>query len=235
MLGHAQETLITDRPDFTESAQTIAPGRVQVESGFTVTRTGNAHEAGFGEVLVRVPAGKKAEIRVGVPSYLVVRDGGRATGFDDAFLGAKFRLTHPEKRTAIAILAGASLPTGSRRVAEHKVGPEAVLAVEFPSRGRWELATNVGYGRPTNSGQRFSQVFGSLTTGTDLSSRLGLFLEGYAFNRDAPGGSTKKYLDAGLTYLCNNDLQFDALAGIGVNNHEGGPDYFYGAGVARRF
>ncbi|MCL7971660.1 MAG: hypothetical protein M8866_06160, partial [marine benthic group bacterium] len=54
--GWAQEDdpMITDRPDFTESASTVAPGRFQFELGYTFTRSGSENRHNFGELLVRL-------------------------------------------------------------------------------------------------------------------------------------------------------------------------------------
>lgn len=229
-----EEPLITDRPDFTESAATIPPGRIQVEGGSTYERTSSTRTVTGGELLVRIATGKRSELRVGVPSYLLVRDAGRTSGFDDAFLGAKFMLSTDERRP-LALLLGTTLPTGARRVAERKWQPEAVLATGFDVSEGKSISFNLGYARPTDGGARFSQIFGSTSLGFDLSDKWGAFAELYVFNRTTPGGPAQKYADTGLTYLANPNLQFDARVGFGLGNHTAGPDYFYGAGVAQRF
>ncbi|BCM93169.1 hypothetical protein IAD21_05057 [Abditibacteriota bacterium] len=232
----AQESqpLITDRPDFTESPQTVPTGRVQIEAGVTYERAGNARQTTVGETLIRVAAGKRAEVRIGVPSYLVARDGGRATGWDDLFLGAKFALSAHEKHP-VALLLVTTLPTGSRRVAPRTVQPEAVLATEFDLTEKVGLAINVGAGRPNEGSGAFNQYFGSASLGFDLCERVGAYAEVYAFNRTERGGSSQKYINGGFTYALKPDVQLDARVGFGLNNDVGGPDYFYGVGLARRF
>ncbi len=49
--GAQAEPLVTDRPDFTESAETVAPGLFQLESGYTFTRRGDDKEHALGEFL----------------------------------------------------------------------------------------------------------------------------------------------------------------------------------------
>ena len=126
------DALITDRPDFTESSFVVPVGRVQVESGATYTRSGLAREHALGEILVRVPAGRRAELRLGAPAYLWQRDGARASGADDAFLGAKFALSPGGgKRPATALLIGTSLPTGAKSVSEKAWQPEVAVAASW--------------------------------------------------------------------------------------------------------
>lgn len=233
-LATAQAEMVTDRPDFTESASSVPSGRVQIEAGATSERAGSVRQRTLGEVLVRAGIGKRAEVRIGVPSYLVVRDGGRSRGLDDAFLGTKIVLsTRPRLQTAL--LAGSTLPTGSRRVAARRYQPKAVLAADLTLSPRVGLGLNLGAGRPSEGGARFTQVFASASLGFEVSDKVGGFAEVYGFNRTEAGGSSQNYFDTGLTYALSPNLQVDARAGFGLGNGVGGPDYFYGAGVSRRF
>ena len=227
--------LITDRPDFTESPQTVPQGMTQIEAGITFERAGRDKATTLGETLVRIAAGNSAEIRVGIPSYITQRgEGARANGFDDSFLGAKFALVKREN-FPISLLLGTTLPTGSRRVAAHETNIEAVIATETELSKKIGLALNVGAGRPNEGNGRFSQYFASASFGFDLSERVGAYAEVYAFNRDEPGGDSKQFLNGGFTYSSNPNLQFDIRAGLGLGNKVDGPDYFTGVGVTQRF
>lgn len=233
----AQESLpplITDRPDFTESPQTVPSGRVQVETGATVERVADSRRATYGEVLVRVAAGRGAELRIGIPSYVAVREGGRAAGLDDGFLGAKLVLLRSAK-APLALLVGTTLPTGAAEVAERRYQPDAVLSTAFELSGTAGLGVNVGAGRPTDAGTRFTQLFGSGSLGVELSERVGAFAEVFAFNRTRPGGRNQQFVDGGVTYGLSPDLQLDGRVGVGIANGAGGQDWFYGIGVTRRF
>ena len=235
----AEDPLATDRPDTTETALVVPKGMVQVESGYTYTRSGDDREHALGEVLVRVPVSKKAELRFGVPSYLWQREGGaRAVGFDDAFFGAKFALSPGGKgwkKPTTALLVGTSLPTGARAFRENGLQPEAVLAASWELSPVAALSSNLGYVRAKDGGVRFDQVFGTLSLGVSLSDKWGAFAEVFGFSKADATGQSAKYADSGLTYLINNNFQLDARAGIGLNNKTGGPDYFVGAGASRRF
>lgn len=230
------EALITDRPDFTESPQVVPSGRVQVEGGYTYTRAGATREHALGEILVRVPIARKMELRVGSPSYLWQRDGGRIPGLDDAFLGAKIALSDGGgKRPALGLLFGTSLPTGANAVTADAWQPEGVLAASWDLCPTTALSMNLGVARPVEAGTRFSQVFGSLSLGHSLNDKWGAYAEVFGFNKVDATGKSAKYVNGGVTYLLNNDFQLDARLGFGLNNHAGGPDFFTGFGVARRF
>lgn len=234
--GFAQEEMVTDRPDFTESAVTIPKGRVQLETGYVYTRTGNDTERGMEETLLRIGLSDRVELRVGIPNYIRVTECGvTRSDFDDSFLGMKWVLRKGNDGGAgIALLAGTTLPTGSRAVAEHKAQPEAVFVVEGDLSDKISAGINLGMGRPSDGGQRFNQVFGSATVGYDFTDKLGGYVEVYAFNRTEAGGSTQKYFNTGLTYLTRPDLQFDARVGFGLGNGNG-RDRYYGVGVSKLF
>lgn len=237
VVAQDNEPLVTDRPDFTESPLVVPQGRVQVESGYTYTRTGDEREHTFGEVLVRVPVSRKAELRLGLPAYLRQRTaGGRDAGLDDSFLGAKFALSPGGgKKPALALLVGTTLPTGSRAFRENGLQPEAALAASWELCPTVALSSNLGYVRPSEGGARFSQLLGSLSLGFTLSDKWGAYAEVYGLSKADSTGKSAKYANGGVTYLINDDFQLDSRAGIGINNHAGGPDFFLGFGAARRF
>lgn len=233
-----EEPLITDRPDFTESPQVVPRGRVQVEGGSTYSRQGAQNELEVGEVLVRVPVAEKIEIRVGVPSYVFRRDGGRASGLDDSFIGAKFALSQgnpQKKKPTLGLLIGTTLPTGSRAIGENAYQPEAIIAASWELSPKVAFNSNLGYGQPRDAGTRFGQLLGSVSLGFTLSDRWGAYAEVFGVSKADATGQGAKYINGGVTYLLNNDFQLDARLGFGIKNKVGGPDYFAGVGASRRF
>jgi hypothetical protein len=233
------DALVTDRPDFTESPQTVPAGRIQIEGGVTYERSGQSKTTTFGETLIRVATGDKSELRIGLPSYLTVRGDGRTNGLDDGSLGVKFALAEGSgygfKKPALGVIIATSIPSGAKRIAERTYAPEVKLAAGVDLNERWSLGTNLGVARPTDGEQRFTQLVGTAALAYSVSEKVGAYFEGFAFSKTTPSGDSARYLNTGLTYLVNPDLQLDARLGFGINNDVSGPDYFYGIGVARRF
>lgn len=232
----AAEPLVTDRPDFTESAETIPRGQTQIETGVTFTRTGKEKERAIDETLIRISTGDRSELRIEIPSYMRIQgNGARESGFDDSYLGGKWVLRRGEgSKAGVALLAGTTLPTGSRSVAERKAQPEAILAVETELSEKVSIGTNWGIARASAEGEHFGQLFGSVALDYELSNKWGTYAELYAYNRTERGGSAQKYFNGGFTYLVNNDLQFDARIGYGLGNGNGRERHF-GFGVSHRF
>ncbi len=222
-----------DRPGFSTPTGIVPLGHIQLEGGATASRTGDARGYSFGELLVRVPASKRVEVRVGVPSYLVMREKGqRSAGADDSFVETKIRLASGKKAT-YALLLNAVLPTGSRRVAEHRLQPGVNLAADLTLSRTVGVTLNLSAVDASSGGQRFGQVAAISSFNFTLSPKTGAFAELYAASQH--DGPAQKYADGGFTYLLSPRTQIDASAGVGLGNKAGGPDYFYGLGLARLF
>lgn len=230
--------MITDRPDFTESVAVIAPGRIQLESGYTFTRAGNMEEHALGELLLRLPLSRRAEARLGANSHVWQRAlDDRAHGMEDASLGFKLRLTSPSPqprlRPDVALLGAISLPTGSDGIGADAWQPASTIALAWTLSDQAGLASNFGYTYAADEDGRFHEVSASLAFGYAITERTGSFVEVFGF---APSGADREataFFDGGFTYLLSDDFQVDMRGGIGLARFR--PDYFLGVGLARRW
>lgn len=232
------ESLVTDRPDFTESASVPGGGRIQVEGGWTVEGDDDARAHSLGEVLVRIGIGERFEARIEPVTWISLDDGAgdEVSGLDDAGIGFKAMLfdARPPGVPAAAFLMGATIPTGDDEIGEEGWQPEARLALGWDLSELWSLGANAGWGRPEEDGERFDQALGSVALGRAIGERLGAFLELYGL---APAGAASDddaaYLDGGLTLAFGPDAQLDARAGAGLT--DSAADWFFGLGFARRW
>ena len=241
--GHAgapePESIVTDRPDFTESTDTVPEGRFQLEGGYTFARAGGDEEVTTGELLLRVAAGPRTELRVGVPSYGRIRAaGGNGAGLEDASVGVKVRLAKGSSgyglgRPNVSLIAATTLPTGASAYRENTLQPEAKLCLSWDLSDRLGLSSNLNYAYLSEDGQRFGQFSGSVSLGMGLTERVGTYLETFGFTATGPDGADAGYLNAGVTYLVSGDYQLDARIGVGFNGLS--DDYFVGVGAARRW
>jgi hypothetical protein len=225
------DALVTDRPDFTESAASVAPGRVQLEGGYTYSRLEGERSHTVGELLARFGAVDRLEFRLGINS-LVFRsepDSGDAAasqnrsvrGLEDLTVGLKVEVFRPSPSKPglpqLGILAGTSLPTGRSDVGANRIQPGALLAAGWDLTDWLTAGMNVGYAYPQDDDGRFDELSGSVALGFGLTQRLG------AFENNA---------DAGITYLLSPGFQLDARVGIGLGGPR--PNFFVGAGAAWR-
>jgi hypothetical protein len=227
--------LVGDRPDFTESAETVGRGRLQLETGATGSRTANGErETAIGELLLRVGLAAGWELRLGAGSWTDFGDG---DGAEDASLGLKAKLAEGAGgRPDLALLLGVSLPTGSSELTADEVVPEVKLAAAWAPSERLGIGANLGWADAAQDGERYDQLSWSVAAGLALGGAWGGFLELYGFSREEPGGDPTLTVDLGVTRLIHPDLQLDARVGIAVDDGGGAaPDWFAGLGAVVRW
>lgn len=232
------DPLVSDRPDFTESTGTIAPGHVQIEGGITRQEIGEEDALSVGEVLVRIGAGERLEARLGVGSWTRVDvPGAELDGYEDPSVGLKVRLTppvddRPPGFPAASLLLSTTVPVGSDELTTDEWEPEARVALDWILTDLLSLGANVGIAWPSD-GDRFDQLLASVTLGIAATDRLGVFVETYGFSEEEPEGDATQYVDTGVTFALTDDLQLDARIGFGLNDPS--PERFVGVGIAARW
>lgn len=235
----AAAPLVTDRPDATESAETVGPGMVQLEAGYTFSRVERTDSHSLGEVLVRVGVSDAFELRAGFNSYEWARGPAlSADGFSDTSVGIKWRLSEGgpagSGRPALALIAATSLPTGADDFSDDGAQPELILAAGLDLSERVGLGANVGWShrRDPDLDRRFSELIASLALGYGLSERWGAYAE-YFGTYGLDGRADESFVNGGLTYLVSRDLQLDGRVGYGLNGRD--DDLFVGLGAAVRW
>lgn len=237
--GSEPEPLVTDRPDFTESTESVAPGRFQLEAGYTFTRNEDDKEHALGELLLRVGLWQQIELRLGGNSYVWLDSpDGDAHGFEDMSLGVKIKLVEGSERFEVtrphvALIIATTLPTGDHDFGEDNPQPEVKLALAWDLSERLSLGSNLNYAFASEADDRFHQFSGSLALGYKLTEKWGCYIEYFGFVPESEDGPNASFFNGGLTYLVTNDLQLDARAGVGLNGDD--PDYFTGLGVSWRW
>lgn len=226
--------LVGDRPDFTESASVVT--RLQLESGYSYQETGPSNVHTVGELLARIPATSRLEVRVGVPSWTRGQTRGLAdatSGLTDASVGFKLGIRETGAAGSgptLGLLAGSTLPTGE--VGSDQLEPEALLAAETDLSERVSVGTNVGAASAEEEGERYAELFASLALGLAVTDAVGAYLETYGA---APGGSgpaASSVVNGGFTWLAGPHLQLDARVGTGLSGPS--PDVILGTGVIWR-
>jgi len=245
------EPLITDRPDFTESTETVPTGHLQLESGYTFTssREGGprATDHTAPEVLWRVGLGERLELRIGWDGYTYtyadslsetgVGDGSRKRAKQDAHdlsLGLKVKLFEQEgRRPHFGIIVGVTVPTGAGTGTTGDVDPGIVFLWAYDLSEDTAIAGNVGIAMPTEENHRFVQTTASVSYGIALTRKWGAYAEYFGVYPSSDSGRDAHFFNTGVTYLVNKDLQLDVRVGLGLNEEAG--DFFTGVGFVKRF
>ncbi len=225
-----------DRPDFTESPETVPPGSIQAEGGYTFSQDGSSTNQSIGELLLRVPAGTRAELRVGFNSYSVERAVGVVRrGFEDMQFGAKVRIIERVERSFVpnvSIFMLSTLPTGHAGIGNGVMQPTAKLALGWQLSEKLSLQSNANYTYASQDGTRFSRWASSASFGAELTPRLETFLEWFGTNPVSLGAKRADYLDTGAAVKLGRSLRLDARVGTSTRTTR---NYFAGVGVSRRW
>ncbi len=212
------QTIVTDRPDQTESSSTVGIGRLQVESGLSL---------GFDEdvkttvqrllaptTLFRYGILRGLEIRI-VNQFESVKIGDKHfQGIGDLEVGAKLELYKKEGSiTEVAVLSHLILPSGSRILTNDNYGTVNKLAVSHQLSEKYSLGYNIGY---SNYGVGNGDFTYSMALGIGVTEKVGIYIEPYGEVLDME--EFKANFDAGFTYLIHDNLQIDFSFGTGINH-----------------
>ena len=241
--------LITDRPDKTESAVTVPPGYVQLETGWTFTREDEGGvRLGTHDVpgtLVRIGIVRWMELRIGWNGYTSekVRVGSfqaRESGIGDTELGVKIHLRSESEEALLpemAFLMGTSLPSGNDSFSTQRADPSFLFSLAHSISERVGLGYNVGMAWESGvneAGRRttLSNYLYSLAVGVGLSDRWGSFVEVFGEIPGSSAGGPANSFDGGFTYLLRKNVQLDFGGGVGLSR--AAEDWFVGAGLSLR-
>ena len=126
----AEEPLVTDRPDFTESSSTVGSGVFQLEGGITYADLrGGTEVTTVGEILARWGVAEKLELRFVLPTYSFERGSASdASGFLSSGIGLKYDLLPGGGDGFIggmeaALIASTTVPAGTADYASSKWQP----------------------------------------------------------------------------------------------------------------
>lgn len=231
----ADEELVTDRPDQTESPVVVPRRTWQLELGLGAGRDEGQDTVESPGTLVRYGLFERLEARLAWPGWIRNEsEADTASGLGDPELGVKIGLhTGPD----LALLAHCSLPWGDDEVGAEDPLPSLRLAGAHVFSPRIGLGWNAGLAANsalTEGGRArtLSRWVYTASLGIDLSDTWGTFVEAFG---DAPAsdpGPATYSIDTGLTYLVHPRLQLDLAAGAGLDDDA--PDWFATAGVSVR-
>lgn len=212
------QSIVTDRPDQTESASVVGRGVLQIESGAVLAFTGEnmlaTREILVPSTLIRYGVTNKIEVRVMNQIGALKTPMQQFQGMSDLEAGVKIQLHQREEcSNEVAFLSHIIFPTGTSPLSNGTFGILNRLAVSH------ELAENIGLGY--NAGYNYfgsgkGDLVYSLALGIAVTDKTSVFIEPYGdfveFNE------LMANLDAGITYLVNPDLQLDFAFGTGINH-----------------
>lgn len=249
LAGQESGSLITDRPDQTESTAAVPAGSVQVELGWAVVSevSGGVETTGFSapSALLRIGASDGVELRLELPAWrseAETADGAglNRDGLSDGGIGLKWELGSGPVQAAL--LGSLSVPVGDRRFSSERFDPSVLLLLSHDVTAGISLGTNLGLALTTEHVDRSGAAGGfrdrqmeapyTFSIGFGLSERAGAFVESFGAIGVSDARRSTHSLDGGLTFLLSDAFQLDLSGGVGLN--EAAEDWFFGTGVSFR-
>ena len=225
------QPIVSDRPDLVETSEVVGKGRVQLETGFLVERERSAdeHERSWSmPTLLRVGLNDALELRLESEGRTVQHSidkasGERSTvaGYADTSIGFSWHVLDARGMwPSMAVLAGAELPTGSKRLRGEGVRPSLRVVGEWELPGELELGVMPGLAvdNKDDTGRYTHGIFGVVLEKA-FSERLHGFAE-VALPQIARSrhGGTQASFDIGAAYFLSNDCQIDTMFSRGLNH-----------------
>ncbi len=231
------QTIVTDRPDQTESPISVSPGVIQVESGLLFQRAEfpgrfTIHRSVYPTSLFRLGVFKNFELRLvnEVSTYKIERTRrsdssfiaeNKYSGSEDIQLGFKYQFNSAENKVVLGLVAHLFIPTGSQELTVNDYGVMTRLNIAYDLDEKRSLGANLGYFNSdldwANEGQerQLGAFTYTLSYGQAIDDRLGVYLE--AFGEYVEFEEWLNNMDAGMTYLLRDNIQLDYSFGWGIN------------------
>lgn len=233
--GEGRAPIATDRPSFSTAPLLVPPGRVQLETGATVTHVDDGTDTiGLPEALLRVGVDERFELRALAPGWSSVSSpGSDRSGWNDLGFAVKGLLVPREGLVPdLGVEAFVSADTGEPGFGSGRTdGGVKLLLGQALDDASYVVANLVLAGRSV-AGERVTQRAASLYASRALSARASVFAEWYGIDPIAPGASSRsaQSVAAGCQFLPTPRLALDARIGAGLD--DAADDLFVGIGAA---
>ncbi|MDQ3021084.1 MAG: transporter [Bacteroidota bacterium] len=247
-------SIVTDRPDITESSLTVPKYSIQIESGFSYSRNEFDNEIFYNDSLMNTPLtdqyfvtpgvlaryglNDKIELRLGAQLTTVksMNENPQTINFtktnvEGIDIAVKFKLSKQNNLLpSSALIAGSSIP------ALNPGSETDVFDPSFTFCFSNEITENLGVGY--NLGFNLDDGFNSSASGAYslsfnylLIESFGMFVEAYGFIPFSQNHATN-FADGGITVLIRSNIQLDFSGGYGLNSEN--TEYFFSTGISFR-
>lgn len=233
-------SIITDRPDQTESPSVVPIGFLQIETGAFIETVKNGNfklkSSTFNTSLFRYGLLENLELRLGFDFLQQRRQvngndlNNIASGFSPLLLGVKVAIAEEKDLLPqIGLIGHISAPffAGS----DYKpstTGVDFRFAFMHTIDERSSISYNLGAAWGNDSPE--TSYLYTLVYGYNFTKAFGTYLELYGF---LPENSSSQHLwNLGFTYLLNKNIQFDISGGTGITSNL--QDLFISGGISVR-
>lgn len=229
-----KEKMETDRPGETQTVALVKKGYVQMEAGFRKEQQNNQdYSLMHPRLQVRYGLSNRVELRadISAESEKIFSENRFQYGLQPVELGLKTKLTEQKgARPATTFYLQAGIPTWAS--ADHQkehVFPKLRLLFENRLTDKLTLSYNGGAEWQGDGGS--PRFLYTVEPEFELNEYWDVFIETFAYLQS--GQAAKHYIDGGLAFHPNPNVQLDLWGGRGLSKEA--HDYFLSAGVSFRF
>lgn len=241
-ISDAEPMISTDRNSVTPHPNSVPLGALQLESGMTLDKFHRGGDFIAGEVNCRLGTWPMGELRLQAPNYLrSFGFDGRVEGTTDILVGIKQEIEPHFMRKRgfdFGIIAGTSVPTGSRRLSTRRLDP-FVQVIGFQKMFKhYTLGTSQSIFMPSEA--LVSEETGAITRNRNITYQPTVILFRHLGNRiDIWGeyagqfferGLSNQIVDFGGVWRPRKRHQVDFRFGFGLTNAS--PRAFIGMGYS---
>lgn len=226
------DKIVTDRPDFVESSDTVGNGGVQLETSIALERDradGIKRRTASTPSLLRVGVTDALELRVETDGRMVERNrdlpGGAASterGYADTSLGVKWHARDAQDgMPSLGMLLHVDLDSGSAAFRANGTRPSLRLSAEWDLPDDFALGVMPGLASAHNdAGRRYTSGIFGVVLGKQWNQRWRSFVEVAApeIARVRDGGSVVTF-DVGGAYLLSQHWQIDSALSRGLTRY----------------
>lgn len=238
----ARQEVEPDRPDITDSAQTISPGGFQLETGLEYGRTrigGSPAERRLSlDTTLRIGLAERLELLVDAQPVVWLRNEREDVNRGDLTLGLKYRFDGSDEREeglAVALRPFVKLPVADAPIGSERTDFGLLVLLSQPLPADFSVDVNAGIAA---IGQRRPEGFlvqglASASLSYKLTPRLSPLVELFFQTKDEREGRELLGLTAGVVYLLNESFAVDAAMRTTLVGR--GPDWAVTAGFSVRW
>jgi len=227
--------IASSRLGIAKATGTVAPGRVQLEAGYSRGQQDGRTRQSFGETLVRIGVGPHTEGRISLSSYQrTVTPAATVQGMGDASVSVKHKLRDAAHGLpAVAILVGTTVPTGAAKMSAGEPQPEAALMTEWRLPAGFRALAMGSFRDAVAAGDRYGLTTVAAGARRNVCDHVTAQLEYAQVHSTRAGAFDTRHLRAGAMLRLTPTLQLDAWAGRATTH--GVHEQLFGVGFAQRW
>ncbi|MEO8795348.1 MAG: transporter [Daejeonella sp.] len=218
----------TDRPDITENPYTVDAGHFQIETDLikrveNKTSEQNVIQNYYNLMNLKLGLSNSTDLQLVVQSFVHQQNKSsnfseRTSGFGDLSIRLKQNIFGNDKgKSALGIMPYINIPV-SKFSEGNKIDGGIIIPFSTELKNDWSFSAQAELDIISEGEKYQSSLLNSITFGKYLGKNWGLFLESY----DTYNFSINEfafYLDAGLIYSINKNLNLDAGFNYGVTKN----------------